>query len=320
MNKIKVSVIVPVYKVERCIERCVRSLMEQTMKDGIEFIFINDCTPDNSMIIIESVVAEYPDRNGQVVIVNNERNLGVFNTRKRGIELAKGEYIGWCDSDDWCEIDMFEKMCDVAFERALDIVVCNYKLVHDSKISIISLIPSKTPQEAILNSYYKRTFRGHLVIHLIKRGIYLRCRNDVVATNFGEDMFLLFHIYYYSTSVGYVNTPFYNYWINNKTSLTHSIDWGKSAWLVQQENLERIERLYYQNNGWKKFHVTINALIFERKCLYGKAFDSGKEFFYTFKRASKDILRFYDWRKLSSWEMYLCHNYYFLYRLANQPL
>ena len=320
MEKIKVSVIVPVYKVERCIERCVRPLMEQTMKDGIEFIFINDCTPDNSMMILQNVIREYPERQDQVVIINNEKNLGVFNTRKKGIEIARGEYIGWCDSDDWCEKDMFEKMFNLAFERALDIVVCNYKLVSDSNICTISLVPSRTPQEAILNSYHKRTFRGHLVIHLVRREFYLQCRNDVVSTNFGEDLFLLYHVYYYSASVGYVNTPLYYYWIDNKKSLTHSIDWSKSAWLVQQDNLERIERLYYQNGGRKRYHVTINALIFERKCLYAQAFDSPKGFFYTFKRASKDILRFYDWWNLSSWKMYLCHNYYFLYKLTNKSL
>ena len=115
MSDVKVSVIVPVYKVEQYIEKCVRSLMEQTMKEGIEFIFINDCTPDDSMQILESVVGEYPDRADQVVIWNNSSNVGVSESRRKGIELAKGEYIGWCDSDDWCEKEMFEKMCKVAY-------------------------------------------------------------------------------------------------------------------------------------------------------------------------------------------------------------
>lgn len=311
------SVIVPVYNAEQYIERCARALMEQTMKDGIEFIFINDCTPDNSMKILGKIVAEYPERKRQVIIVNNENNLGIFNTRKKGLELAKGEYVGWCDSDDWCELDMFEKMYSAAIERSLDIVVCNYYLVSGSQISTIRLIPSKTPKEAILNRYSYKTFSGHLVIHLVRRRLYLHCQNSIVPTNFGEDVFLLYHVYYDSASIGYVDTPFYHYWINNKTSLTHSIDYDNSAWLIQQENLKRIEKLYYQDDGWEKFHVAINAFIFERKYMYKNSFDSDKEFFKSFKYASRDILRFYDWRKLSNWKIFLANNFFFIYRLVN---
>lgn len=98
MSSVKVSVIVPIYKAEQFIERCVRSLMEQSMKDDIEFVFVNDCTPDQSMQILERVINDYPERNNQIVIWNNPENLGVTRSRKKGVELSNGEYIGWCDS------------------------------------------------------------------------------------------------------------------------------------------------------------------------------------------------------------------------------
>lgn len=83
MSNVKVSVIVPIYKAEQFIERCVRSLMEQSMKDDIEFVFVNDCTPDQSMQILERVINDYPERNNQIVIWNNPENLGVTRSRKK---------------------------------------------------------------------------------------------------------------------------------------------------------------------------------------------------------------------------------------------
>ena len=89
------SIIVPIYKTEQYIERCVRSLMEQTMQEGIEFIFINDCTPDRSMDILYEVIREYPERVDQIRIIENAQNKGISLTRKIGVEAAQGDYSKW---------------------------------------------------------------------------------------------------------------------------------------------------------------------------------------------------------------------------------
>ncbi len=319
MNKIKVSVIVPIYNAELYIECCVQSLMEQTMKDGIEFIFINDCTPDNSMQILKRVVSNYPERDCQIIIVNNSVNLGVSESRKKGIELARGKYIGWCDSDDWCENKMFQEMWEVADEKSLDIVVCNYwEIANDDVKKKICIDHSGSPHEAIANPYHNRSFSGTLRNQIIKKEILERCWDKIVPTNYSEDTYVLFHVYYYAKTIDIVDDPLCYYRTDNEYSLVHVRDNSWKAWLIQQENLERIEKLYYQNGGWTLFHVAINAFIFERKALYREAFGSKKDYFYTFKRASKDILRFYNWRKLSSWKMYLAHNFYFLYKLTKK--
>lgn len=88
-KEIKLSIITPIYKVEQYIERCVRSLMEQTMKDNIEFIFINDCTPDNSIQILKQVIKDYPNRKKQIRIVKNDSNLGISEVRKLESVLQK---------------------------------------------------------------------------------------------------------------------------------------------------------------------------------------------------------------------------------------
>ncbi len=96
---LKVSVIIPVYGVEKYIERCTRSLFEQTL-DDMEFIFVNDCTKDNSIAIIERIAEEYPLRKSQIHILNHQVNKGLPIARQTGLRVATGEYIAHCDSDD----------------------------------------------------------------------------------------------------------------------------------------------------------------------------------------------------------------------------
>ena len=117
----KVSVIIPVYGVEKYIARCAHSLFSQTMREGIEFIFIDDCTPDRSIDILCEVLEQYPHRKAQTRIVKMPTNSGLPAVRRHGIQLAKGDYIIHCDSDDWVDIRMYETMYRKAMEENADI-------------------------------------------------------------------------------------------------------------------------------------------------------------------------------------------------------
>ena len=125
-NRAKVSVCIPVYGVEKYIERCARSLFEQTMKDGIEFIFVNDCTKDKSIEILEQVLGEYPERKEQVKIIHHEKNKGLVAARKTGLAHATGDYIIHCDSDDWVDLNLYETMYNKAVEVNADVVCCPF--------------------------------------------------------------------------------------------------------------------------------------------------------------------------------------------------
>lgn len=113
---VKVSIIVPVYNVEKYIERCLKSLVNQTLKD-IEILIINDGTPDNSMKICE----KYAKNDNRIKIFNKE-NEGLGLTRNYGIERAIGEYIAFVDSDDYVTLDMCENLYNAAIENNADIV------------------------------------------------------------------------------------------------------------------------------------------------------------------------------------------------------
>ena len=121
----KISVIIPVYNVEKYIYRCIESIINQTMTEDIECIIVNDATPDKSINIIKEILSHY---NGNISfkIINHEKNEGLAAARETGMKYAQGDYIIHLDSDDYCEINMLEEMYNTAITNDADIR--DYKL------------------------------------------------------------------------------------------------------------------------------------------------------------------------------------------------
>lgn len=122
----KATIIITIYNSAKYIETCARSLFEQTL-DRLEYVFVNDATPDNSIQILDDVICDYPHRKSGIKIINLEKNGGVSNARRIGIQNATGEYVIHTDSDDWVENDMFERLYHKAKETDADIVGCNFR-------------------------------------------------------------------------------------------------------------------------------------------------------------------------------------------------
>ena len=122
MNNIKVSVIVPVYNCEKYLKKCLDSLVNQTLKD-IEIICVNDGSTDNSGRILE----EYTD--SRIKIITKE-NGGISSARNAGIAVAKGEYLGFVDSDDWVDLDFYEKLYNTAVKYNADIAAAGIIRLH----------------------------------------------------------------------------------------------------------------------------------------------------------------------------------------------
>ena len=131
-NSIKLSIIVPIYNMERYLNRCLDSLVNQTLKD-IEIILINDGSKDGS----QSIIDDYTRKYNKKIISYTNKNQGISKTRNFGIEKAQGEYVAFVDSDDFVETSMFEKMYKKAQKENLDIVVCDYYNYYDQAKKII---------------------------------------------------------------------------------------------------------------------------------------------------------------------------------------
>ena len=120
------SIIVPIYNVEKYLARCLKSLVNQTLQE-IEIICVNDESPDQSQQIVNQFVLDYPEK----VISVQKKNGGLADARNYGLNFANGEYLLFIDSDDWIE----EKMCEIMYHKAIsesaDLVVCDIQNVYE---------------------------------------------------------------------------------------------------------------------------------------------------------------------------------------------
>ncbi len=156
----KVSVIVPVYNVEEYLDACLDSLVKQTLKD-IEILVVNDGSPDNSQVIIDKYVKEYPGLVKGFV----KENGGQASARNIALDVAQGEYVNFVDSDDWVDLDMYENMYMKAKETNADIVICNttdhyknHNVYHKPTNFTNKLRQTPSP----CNKLFKRSFLGDL--------------------------------------------------------------------------------------------------------------------------------------------------------------
>ena len=125
---IKVSIIVPFNNVENYISKCLTSLIYQSLEE-IEIICVNDASTDNS----KTIVSEYAKNDKRIKILNIDKMSGQSYARNLGLEIASGEYVGFVDSDDWVELDMFEKMYNQAKLGDVDITMCQAQLYDDKE-------------------------------------------------------------------------------------------------------------------------------------------------------------------------------------------
>lgn len=201
----KVSVIVPVYNVEDYIDKCLNSLVNQTLKD-IEIIVVNDGSPDNSQEIVDKYVKKYPKKVKSFI----KKNGGLSDARNYGIKHATGEYIAFLDSDDWVELDAYETLYEKASSGKFDIVVCDLLYVFDNytkeafsnveedtfgKDSIKSLMINIYPA-AWNKIYHKRLFDLNIKF---KKGVWY------------EDVEFLYRLIPYINNIGVVKKPLINY-------------------------------------------------------------------------------------------------------------
>ncbi|WP_300601367.1 glycosyltransferase family 2 protein [uncultured Rikenella sp.] len=185
MKEYKVSVIVPCYNAEQFLTRCLDSLVNQTL-EGIEIICVNDASPDNGIAILRDYEARYPN----VVVIDLKENVRQGGARNRGIEIARGEYIGFVDADDWVDLRMFEKLYNKAKETKVEVVSCDYEIVNQlgrvqlgklpDRSDIYGTITEQTRPEVILTT-------GSISCKLIRRELLERTHLRFPEQIFYED-------------------------------------------------------------------------------------------------------------------------------------
>jgi glycosyltransferase involved in cell wall biosynthesis len=216
-----VSIIIPIYKVEHSIERCACSLLEQTFRN-LEFIFVNDCSPDNSIQILKKVIDRYPERKDQITILNHENNKGVAAARNTGLDKALGEYFLQVDSDDWVETSMVEELYIKATENNSDIVWSDFYVDFPNKSENSIYRKQNVPDKGslciieILSGF----LHAGLWNKIIKRSICIE--NNIrfpEEVNLCEDLVFIILYLLKAEQITYIHKAFYHY-VQNSDSIT----------------------------------------------------------------------------------------------------
>lgn len=216
-----ISIIVPVYNVEKYIERCLRSIMNQTHTEGVECILINDCTPDNSIKIAEKLIHEYKG-NISFRIISHEQNRGIATVRNTGIKEAQGTYIQYIDSDDYIDSNMLYEMYNEAIKTDADIVITDYyDTFRQKEIRNVQKIPSDVHE--ILSHLLQHQISWSIRNKLYKKEIFIR-NNIVLPENifYGEDLLLNVFVLHYTKKVSYIPKAYYHYVQYNTQSYTYN--------------------------------------------------------------------------------------------------
>ena len=129
-EKALISIIIPVYKVEKYLEKCIQSVINQTY-ENLQIILVDDGSPDNC----GKICNEYAKKDHRIEVIHKS-NGGLSDARNKGLEIAKGEYIGFVDSDDYIEADMYEVLYNLLKQYNADVSICNFYTVSQGKISI----------------------------------------------------------------------------------------------------------------------------------------------------------------------------------------
>lgn len=218
---IKVSVLVPVYGVERYIEKCAISLFEQTYSD-IEYVFVNDCTKDDSIGVLKRVLAKYPKRIQQVRIINHEKNMGLGAARRTAILNASGDYILHVDSDDYIAKNAVEVLVKETQTSNADIVDSAYADI-DNDITVSVKLPFHG-DKAIYNDLIisRLGLVGNQIWgRLIRKSLY----DDEVINHEGIDLgedYSVLPILLYKGKRSYTDETLYYYRTDNATSYMNS--------------------------------------------------------------------------------------------------
>lgn len=233
--KPKISIIVPIYNVEKYLSRCLDSLLFQTFKD-FEIIAINDGSTDSS----GSILDEYAKKHNEIVAIHKKNN-GVSSARNDGLQKAKGAYIGFVDPDDWIEERMYEVLYLTAEQEQADIVMCSYIRefgTHSREKNFNEADKSKYIDEELKTKILRRLIGpiekevsnpeyldawGTVWSKLYKSELIKQNKLEFVdlkEIGSNEDTLFNIQVFYHANSFVFLNQPLYHYWRVNETSVT----------------------------------------------------------------------------------------------------
>lgn len=266
----KISIIIPIFGVEKYIAHCARSLFKQKGAQ-LEYIFVNDATQDSSVEILKDVIDnEYPKLKHNVKIVNKTINEGLPLARKTGVYLATGDYVMHCDSDDWLVDNAVEEITKVLEKTKSDVVYYNYYNSYENREECSSEVYHATPLSYIADILSFNPSSGAFCWNkVVKRSLY-----DMVHVwpiyNMHEDIALMPQVLCHAESIEFIELPLYHY--RNSSTSSMSLDYLKSKEKRKQSKANQLIIIRYleRERLTKVLQLQYKQLI--ARCAYNAAF------------------------------------------------
>lgn len=268
-----VSVIVPIFNVEKYIKNCVESLLVQSYKE-IEYIFIDDSSQDDSINILKDTLLKYPEKSSQINIIKHPINKGLPSARNSGLKVAKGEYIFHCDSDDWIDPDMIESLVNKATLENADIVYCDWYLSFSKNERLMKQKQYNTPLDCII-AMLNGEIRFNVWNKLIKKSLYID--NNITFPDgygMGEDMTII-KLFSCAHTVAYLPKAFYHYIQTNPNAFTKTFSDASYKALMHNTHdlVNYLENKFGKDKLFKEIHyfklnMKLPFLISTKKEMY----------------------------------------------------
>lgn len=289
----------PIYKVEKYLEKTLDSIFTQTYPH-LSYVFVNDCSPDNSLQVLKDTIARYKIEDNRYTIINHTQNEGIAVSRTDCIANALGDYVYFVDSDDWIEQDTVEQMVFATKEGTIDIVGCDYmKDYLSGKTTCHHENYADTCRENLFRclNYDIATVLWKL---LIRRELFenfqITPHVDIV-----EDYIMSVKLYYFANSFVAIPKAFYHYVQYNQARVSLQTLWSISMHIKGVEEVEQFCRekdLYNEYVAHKlllrKFNIksnfVLNKQLLDRKA-YKNTFPEAKGMWHEMKYAKKERIK-----------------------------
>ena len=256
-----VSVIVPFYNAASNFERCLRSVFAQTL-DDLEFVFVDDGSTDQSVPVLDKIIALYPDRKNSVRLVRHNANQGVLASRKDGVNASTGRYVIFADADDTVLPECYGKLYKRAIETDADMVCCGYVEDVDGVVrdGFFGAVVSSDKERRIRDSIALKS-SPFLMTKMVKGDI-LRSPDFVwPVENIAEDWAMSVQFALLCENVTSVNEKYYRYYIYSG-SISHVAQTDTryiSRVSSERMNVESVEKLFRKKGIYEDFVTEFDA-------------------------------------------------------------
>lgn len=258
----KVSILVPFYKVEKYVGRCVESLFTQTYSN-IEYVFVNDCTPDKSMEVINEYIEKY-DVSDKCKMIVHEENLGISASRNDCLDNMTGDYFLFIDSDDYIDKDMVELLVDAAVKENADISGCGY-IEEYADHSVEHPQKYTNDHDEMMRAITLLTIKGVMWKLLIRSNIVTDHKEEVrfiPDRNMVDDYLFCCQVFYYAQRFAGVDKCMYHWIQYNPNNYTHTTIFAVES---QAAAIRKVEEFYRQKGVYEIVKEELNQRKFISK-------------------------------------------------------